>query len=218
MNLSNLLSDPLIKRFFFRAVVFFVILSAFLAGAWFAYGEVEKKLQAKERPKIQELNGLQSDVLFLQQQLRLYRQYGDKYEELLKQGLVEQLDRVFWIDSLIKLSGQYLIPSLKFSFSAEKPLTSALFANIEIPNRVFYYSRLKLDMSLQHEEDLIRVFEAISQNISPFYLVESCKTEMIDDNAYVEANFNLLKGNLITDCSLIVFSTHSTVQKAQIKQ
>ena len=201
-----------------RVVVFFVILSAFLAATWFAYGEVEKELQAQERPKVQKLNGLQSDVRFLQRQLMLYRQYGDKYEELIKQGLVEQLDRVFWTDALVKLSEQYIIPSLKFTFSAEKPLTSALFTNITIPNRVFYYSRVNLNMSLQHEEDLLRVFETISQNISPFYLVESCKTKLINGKAHVEANFNLLKGNVIADCTLIVFNTHSTVQKAQIKR
>ncbi|MCF6253927.1 MAG: hypothetical protein L3J38_04180, partial [Thiomicrorhabdus sp.] len=159
MNLSNFLSDPLFKRFFLRVVVVLIILTAFLAGAWYAYGEVEKELQAQERPKVQKLNGLQSEIKFLQRQLMLYRQYGDKYQELVKKGLVKQQDRVFWTDSLIELSEQYLIPSLKFTFSAEKPLTSALFASINIPNRAFYYSRLKLRMSLQHEEDLIGVLE-----------------------------------------------------------
>ncbi len=217
MNLSNLLSDPLIKRFFLRGVVFFVILSVFLAGAWYAYGEVEKELQAQERPKIQKLNGLQSEVKFLQRQLMLYRQYGDKYQELIKKGLVKQQDRVFWTDSLIALSEQYLIPSLKFTFSEERPLTSALFASINVPNRVFYYSRLKLNMSLQHEEDLIRVLETISQNISPFYLVESCKTKLMNGSAYVQANFNLLKGNVSVDCALIVFHSHASVQKAKMR-
>jgi len=201
-----------------KGVVFFVLLSVFLGGAWYAYGEVEQELQAKERPKLQKLNGLQSEVRFLQRQLALYRQYGNKYQELVKKGLVKQQDRVFWTDSLIKLSEQYLIPSLKFTFSAETPLTSAQFANINIPNRVFYYSRLKLTMSLQHEEDLIRVLETISQNISPFYLVESCNTKLINGRAYVQADFNLLKGNVVADCALIVFHSHASVQKAQLER
>ncbi|MCF6298547.1 MAG: hypothetical protein L3J01_01560 [Thiomicrorhabdus sp.] len=217
MNLSNFLSDPLLKRFFLRVVVVLIILTAFLAGAWYAYGEVEKELQAQERPKVQKLNGLQSEVKFLQRQLMLYRQYGDKYQELVKKGLVKQQDRVFWTDSLIELSEQYLIPSLKFTFSAEKPLTSALFASINIPNRAFYYSRLKLSMSLQHEEDLIRVLETISQNISPFYLVESCKTKLLNGRAHVQADFNLLKGNVSADCTLIVFHSHASVQKAKMR-
>lgn len=217
MNLNNLLSDPLIKRFFLRGVVFVVILSVFVAGAWFAYGEVEQELQAQERPKVQKLNGLQSEVKFLQRQLELYRQYGESYQELIKKGLVKQQDRVFWTDSLVALSEQYLIPSLKFTFSAENQLTSTLFSNIKIPNRVFYYSRLKINMSLQHEEDLIRIFETISQEISPFYLVESCKTKLINGGPYVQANFNLLKGNILADCSLIIFYTHALAKKVQLK-
>jgi len=216
LNLSNLRSDPLIKRFFFRVVVVFVILGVFLIGAWLVYTQIDKQLQAQEQPKIQKLNALQSEVKFLQRQLMLYQQYGYKYQELLKKGLVKPQDRVFWSDSLIALSEQYLIPNLKFSFSAEKPLTTAQFANITIPNRFFYYSRLKLTMNLQHEEDLIRILETISQEISPFYLVESCKTKLINGNVYVQADFNLLKGNVSVDCALIVFHSHATVQKAKV--
>lgn len=182
-----------------------------------AYGEIERGLHAQERPKVQKLNSLQSEVNFLQRQLKLYQQYGDKYQELIKKGLVKQADRVFWTDSLIALSEQYLIPRLKFSFSAEIPLTSTLFTNINIPNRVFYYSRLNLSMSLQHEEDLLRVLETISQNISPFYLVENCKTKLINSQAYVQADFNLLKGNVEADCTLVIFHTHASPKKVKMK-
>ncbi|VAW47833.1 hypothetical protein MNBD_GAMMA03-1941 [hydrothermal vent metagenome] len=212
MNLNNLLSDPLVRRFFLSLTVFFVILSTLLVGAWYAYGEIAKELQAQEKPKVQKLNSLQNEVKFLQRQLALYRQYGDKYQELVKKGLVKQQDRVFWTDSLIKLSDQYLIPTLKFSFSAEKPLTSALFNKIKIPNRVFYYSRLKLTMSLQHEEDLLRVLEMISQKVSPLYLVEQCKTTLLKKNTRVFADFDLLKGNVSVVCTLIIFHTHVSIK------
>jgi len=215
LNLSNLLSDPLLRRFFLRIVIVFIVLSALLAGAWYAYGEIKKELQAQEKPKVQKLESLQSEVRFLQRQLTLYQKYGEKYQELIKKGLVKQQDRVFWTDSLISLSEQYLTPSLKFNFSAEQPLTSAQFSRIEIPNRVFYFSRLTLTMSLQHEEDLMRVFETISQNISPFYLVENCKTKLFNGSADVQANFDLLKGNVLANCSLIVFHTHASTQKTK---
>lgn len=213
MNLSNLLSDPLLRRFFLRLTIVFVVLSALFAGAWYGYGEIEKELQAKEKPKVQKLKGLQNEVRFLQRQLTLYQKYGDKYQELIKKGLVKQQDRVFWTDSLIRLSEQYLIPSLKFRFLAEQPLTSGMFSRIKLPNRVFFFSRLTLTMNLQHEEDLMRVFETISQDISPFYLVENCKTKLLNNRADVQANFDLIKGNVLADCSLIVFHTHASSPK-----
>jgi len=217
LNPSNLLSDPLLRRFFLRIAVVFILLSLLCAAAWYAYGEIAKELQAQEKPKIQKLEKLQSEVQFLQRQLTLYQKYGDKYQELIKKGLVKQQDRVFWTDSLISLSEQYLVPSLKFNFSAEQPLTSGLFSRIKIPNRVFYFSRLSLTMSLQHEEDLMRIFETISQNISPFYLVESCKTKLFNGNVDVQANFDLVKGNVLANCSLIVFHTHASTEKTKIK-
>lgn len=217
MNLSNLLSDPLLRRFFLRLAIAFIVLSALFAGAWYGYGEIEKELQAQEKPKVQKLKGLQNEVRFLQRQLTLYQKYGDKYQELIKKGLVKQQDRVFWTDSLIRLSEQYLIPSLKFRFLAEQPLTSGMFSRIKLPNRVFFFSRLTLTMNLQHEEDLMRVFETISQDISPFYLVENCKTKLLNNRADVQANFNLVKGNVLADCSLIVFHTHASTPKIRTK-
>ncbi len=213
MNLNNVLSDPLLQRFFLRPMIVFVILILFLAGSWYAYGKIKQELRAQETPKIQKLKALQNEVRFLKRQLVLYQQYGDKYQELIKKGLVTQQDRVFWTDSLIRLSEQYLIPSLRFRFSAEQPLTSALFTKIKVPNRLFFFSRLTLNMNLQHEEDLIRIFETISQNISPFYLVENCQTRLLNTSAEVEANFDLIKGNVLANCTLIVFHTHSVVAK-----
>ena len=213
LNLSSLFTDPIVRRFLKRVLILLILLSGLLALSWYGYEEMNKELKAQEKPKIQKLKALQSQVRFLQQQVRLYEQYGDKYQELIKKGLVKKQDRVFWTDSLIRVRDEYLIPNLKFSFSAEKTLSSGQFANIKIPNGLFYYSRLKLTMDLQHEEDLFRVFETISQKISPLYLVESCKTKLHDTDYEINANFELLKGNVSADCSLIVFHTHPNDNK-----
>lgn len=213
MNISSFFSNPLVRRFFTRLFMVFIVLSILLAGSWYGYGEVEKELLAQERPKVQKLNSLQSQVNFLQQQVRLYEQYGDKYQELVKKGLVKQQDRVFWTDSLIRITDEYIIPDLRFSFSAEKPLSSGQFSKIKIPNGLFYFSRVNLSMALQHEEDLIRVFETISQKISPLYLVESCTTKLKDTDHEVYANFDLMDGNVTADCTLIVFHTHAKDEK-----
>ena len=216
LNLSNLIRDPLVQRFFKKLLIIFVILSALFGAAWYGYGEIQKELVAQEKPKIQKLNSLRSQVKFLQQQVRLYQEYGEKYEELVKKGLVKQQDRVFWTDSLIKLKDEYLIPDLSFSFSPEKPLSSGQFSKIKIPNGMFFYSDVTLKMSLQHEEDLVRVFESISQNISPLYLVQNCDTKLKDSGHDINANFDLMAGNINASCSLIVFHTHPSKTKKSL--
>lgn len=213
LNLSNLIRDPLVQRFFTKLLIILVILSALFGAAWYGYGEIQKELAAQEKPKIQKLNSLRSQVKFLQQQVRLYQEYGEKYEELVKKGLVKQQDRVFWTDSLIKLKDEYLIPDLSFTFSPEKPLSSGQFSKIKIPNGMFFYSDVTLKMSLQHEEDLVRVFESISQNISPLYLVQNCDTKLKDSGHEINANFDLMAGNINASCSLIVFHTHPSKTK-----
>ena len=209
MNLNSFFSNLLVRRFFTRLLIVFVLLAALVGGAWYGYGEINKELKAQEKPKVQKLNSLQSQVKFLQQQVDLYKLYGDKYQELVKKGLVKQQDRVFWTDSLIGLMDEYIIPNLRFSFSAEKPLSNGQFSKIKIPNGKFFFSRLKLSMALQHEEDLMRVFETISQKISPLYLVESCNTKLQETDAEFVVNFDLMKGNVTADCTLIIFHTHA---------
>ena len=213
LNLSNIIRDSLVQRFFKKLLIIFVILSALFGASWYGYEEIQKELVAQEKPKIQKLNSLRSQVKFLQQQVRLYQEYGEKYEELVKKGLVKQQDRVFWTDSLIKLKDEYLIPDLSFSFSPEKPLSSGQFSKIKIPNGMFFYSDVTLKMSLQHEEDLVRVFESISQNISPLYLVQNCDTKLKDSGHEINANFDLMAGNINVSCSLIVFHTHPSKTK-----
>jgi hypothetical protein len=213
LNLNSFLRDPIVQRYFKKLVIIFLILSALFAATWYGYGEIQKELAAQEKPKIQKLNSLRSQVRFLQQQVRLYQEYGDKYQELVKKGLVKQQDRVFWTDSFIRLKDEYLIPDLSFSFSPEKPLSSGQFSKIKIPNGIFFYSTVKLTMSLQHEEDMVRVFESISQNISPLYLVESCSNKLKDTGHEINANFDLTTGNINTTCNLIVFHTHESKSK-----
>lgn len=212
-NLNNFFRDPLVQRFFKRLVIILVLLVILLAGAWYGYGEIQKELKAQERPKVQKLNSLRSQVKFLQQQVQLYQEYGEKYQELVKKGLVKKQDRVFWTDSLIKMKDEYIIPEMSFSFSPEKPLSSGQFSKIQIPNGMFFYSQLDLTLALQHEEDLVRIFESISQNISPLYLVQGCKSSLNETSHDINANFDLVAGNVAVDCSLIVFHTHETTAK-----
>lgn len=213
LSLSSVFKDALVKRFFKKLLIIFVLLAMLLAGAWYGYGEIQKELAAQERPKIQKLNSLKSQVRFLQQQVRLYHEYGEKYQELVKKGLVKRQDRVFWTDSLIKIKEQYIVPELSFTFSPEKPLSTGQFSKIRVPNGTFFYSEITLQMALQHEEDLVRIFETISQKISPLYLVQNCNASLKESSHEVNANFNLTSGNLNADCTLIVFHTHESTAK-----
>ncbi|MBN2647740.1 MAG: hypothetical protein JXR44_08140 [Thiotrichales bacterium] len=207
-SLNNLVQDPFFKRFFRLPLIVILLLIASVVGAYYGFDSLRQDLNAKAQPKQAKLNQLRSEVSFLEQQVRLFQQYGDKYAELMKKGLVKQQDRVYWADSLIRLKQGYLMPKFSFEFLPEKPLNSGLFKQIKVPQQMFYFSRIKLSMVLQHEEDLLRLFESINERVSPLYLIESCRNHLLSKTHLVNANFNLTEGNVESECTIVVFHTH----------
>lgn len=207
-SLSNIVQDALIKRYFLALLIVLILLAGSAAGAWYGFQELNKDLAVQKAPKVKKLNELQSQVAFLQKQLKLYEQFGAKYEELIAKGLVKKQDRVFWTDKLIGFKQDLVMPKFSFNFMPEKPLTSGLFAKLQVPNKLFYFSRIKFTMDMQHEEDVLRMLEMINEKVSPIYLLESCEMTLNDKDYEVTANFNLTNGNVKAVCTIVAFHTH----------
>lgn len=215
-SLTNMVSASLFKRYFLKGLIAILVLVALGAGAWKFFKEKQIEIKKEETVKLKELNSLQSQVQFLQQQVSLYRQYGEKYKDLVRKGIIKEQDRVFWADSLIQMQKALVMPDFTFQFTPEQPLDSRRFERIRLEKGIFYFSRLNLTMSLQHDEDLLRFLNAINERISPFYLIDGCSYEMKNGKEEqmeegVEAHFNPEAGNIDTQCSLIVFHSHSKV-------
>lgn len=213
MSSLNNVSSSMFKRFYIRPLIVAVVLVALFAGVWHFLNEKQIEIQKIERVKMAELNSLRSQVSFLQSQVRLYMQYGEKYKDLVRKGIIKQQDRVFWADSLIQMQKTLVMPDFSFQFTPEQVLDSARFSNITLDKGIFYFSRLNLNMALQHDGDLLRLLNAINARISPFYLVDRCRFEMIESGEEVteelDAAFDVESGNIQAECSLIVFHSHS---------
>lgn len=217
-SLNSFTQDPLIKRYLFALIFLLITLGLLIGGAWYGFQEVNKELAIQKAPKVKQLNGLQSQVKFLQKQLKLYEQYGAKYEQLIAKGLVKKQDRVFWTDRLISFKQDLLMPKFTFNFLPEKPLSSGLFQNLKVPRKLFYFSRIKFTMSMQHEEDVLRLLEMVNEKVSPIYLLESCDLALKDKDHEVTANFNLANGNINAVCTIVAFHTHMVIGDGNIKK
>ncbi|MBN2864504.1 MAG: hypothetical protein JXK16_00710 [Thiotrichales bacterium] len=212
MSPQNNISHSLIRQLFFKPVLILLALAVIAAGAWYILTEEQKSFQKVENQKVRALNGLISQVNFLRMQVKLYAEYGDKYKELVRQGVVKQQDRVFWVDSMVQMQQSLVMPEFNFSFTPEASLTSERFEKIPIaPRPIFFFSRLTVKMGLQHEGDLLTFINAMNTRVSPMYLVESCKTEFqVKEVEKAESmNFNPDKGNIRAECSFIVFHSHA---------
>ncbi|MDG6778572.1 hypothetical protein QCB44_07635 [Thiomicrorhabdus sp. zzn3] len=201
------------------------ILIGIFAGLWQLVTEKQQELKKIETVKFRELNSLRSQVNFLQQQVKLYKQYGEKYKDLVRKGIVKQQDRVFWADSLIQMQKTLVMPEFTFQFTPEQALDSNRFSGITVDKGFFYFSRLNLNMALQHDGDLPKLLNAINERISPFYLVDHCSYTLHDDKEvkktkdewdgkeFIQPAFDPESGNIDTECSLVVFHTHSKLAK-----
>jgi len=212
MNSQNsAVSHSLIRQLFFTVSLVLILIVGLLAGSWYVITEEQKSIQKIENQKIKELNSLRSQVDFLRSQVKLYYLYGDKYKDLVRKGIVKKQDRVFWVDSMVQMQKSLVMPGFNFKFSPEAVLSSERFSNIIIDKDIFYFSRLDLNMALQHDGDLLTFLEAINERVSPLYLVESCQSsllnEMLEDNEVM--NFDPETGNIKVQCSLIVFHSHA---------
>lgn len=212
MNSQNsAVSHSLIRQLFFTATLVLILIIGVSVGSWYVITEEQEALHKIESQKIKELNSLRSQVDFLRSQVKLYYLYGDKYKDLVRQGIVKKQDRVFWVDSMIQMQKSLVMPDFTFKFSPEAVLSSERFSDIKLDKDIFYFSRLDLNMAIQHDGDLLTFLEAINERISPLYLVESCQSEMLNKSLEENEimNFDPERGNIKVQCSLIVFHSHS---------
>lgn len=210
---SSFLSVGLFKKFFLKGTLLILLLGGLFAGLWQLVNDEKLRLQQIEQTKLKELNSLRSQVNFLQQQVRLYQQYGAKYKDLVRKGIVKQQDRVFWADSMVQMQKTLVMPDFSFQFTPEQILDSNRFDKVKIDRGMFYFSRLNLKMDLQHDGDLPKLLNAINERVSPFYLVDHCSYSMKEKEEIVVAKFDPESGNIQTECSLIVFHSHSKIAK-----
>jgi len=208
---DSAVSHSLIRQLFFTVSLVLILIVGLSAASWYVITEEQKSIQKIENQKINQLNSLRSQVEFLRSQVKLYYQYGDKYKDLVRKGIVKKQDRVFWVDSMVQMQKSLVMPDFTFKFSPEALLSSERFSDIKIDKNIFYFSRLDLNMSIQHDGDLLTFLEAINERISPLYLVESCQSSMLNKNLEDNEvlNFDPEKGNIKVQCTLIVFHSHS---------
>lgn len=197
-------------------VIFLLLVLSFVVSVYWLQNVGHQQSQ-QNTLKLQELKRLQIEVNNLLEQEAFYHKYGELYQHLTDNDLLQQQDRVFWTDQLIRLKSRLNMPRFRFNFLPEKPLTPRILEYIKLPNTPFHFSRIKLDMRLQHELDLFRFFDALNRRVSPTYLVESCQLSLNNNVYRPVATFDLSQGNVSALCTLVVFHTHIVLQEPAIK-
>jgi hypothetical protein len=75
------------------------------------------------------------------------------YQQMQQQGMTGQENRLDWIDAIAKIKSERKLFEIKYNIEAQKPLDYPGVTTTKSAD--FLVSRMKLDMLLLHEEDLI---------------------------------------------------------------
>lgn len=198
------LHDPLLKRYLLIPVILTLVMTGLYFSSDYLLEEQRFQLSRDEKYKESQVDNIMRQVRFLRYQERLFLTYGEKYQELIGEGLVHRQDRVKWTDELLKIQRKLALTPFTIRFEPEQKLKQSDLARMKLEKDIFFFTRLNLSAGLQTDLDIVSLFDQITQNITPLYLVDKC--HLAADLADIEQpKFDENKGRIRMSCSLILF-------------
>jgi energy-converting hydrogenase Eha subunit C len=103
------------------------------------------------------------------------------YEQMRQRGIVGEQSRLDWIESITRIKNERKLFEIRYNFDAQKPLDYP--GLVATPSAEFVVSRLKLDMLLLHEGDLLNFLADLQAGIKAHVSVRSCNVTRIERGA-----------------------------------
>ena len=124
------------------------------------------------------------------------------YERMRQHGIIGEQSRLDWIESIAKIKNDRKLFEIRYNFEAQKPLDYPGLAPTGTAE--FVVSRLRLNMLLLHEGDLLNFLADLQANIKAHVSVRSCIVARIAPGATPSAT--TLQPRLRAECQLDLVS------------
>ena len=103
------------------------------------------------------------------------------YEQMRQRGIVGEQSRLDWIESITRIKNERKLFEIRYNFDAQRPLD---YPGIVATNAAeLVVSRLKLDMLLLHEGDLLNFLADLQAGIKAHVSVRNCTVTRIERGA-----------------------------------
>jgi len=194
-----------------RSVVISAI--AFLLGAALMTFSVNYRLDAEERLATEQrgLYALSSKYRKARQDKILIDNYLQHYYQLEQQGMVGKERRLNWVDTLRASVKSLEVPHMHFQFAPQRVLQKNIISAGS--NLVVNTSRMKLDVGLLHEVDLLRLFTELEQQVTGMFNIDKCSMELIGKDIILSADHS----NLNVHCELQWFTIDYGAQQVAVE-
>ncbi|GAB4122757.1 MAG: hypothetical protein Fur0026_14730 [Sideroxydans sp.] len=118
------------------------------------------------------LNEARVQLANAQSDLENMASYQMEYDALVAQKVIGSEQRLDWIEGLDKLRAQGLVPEFKYTIAAQKPYVPNPPQNGG--NFALNLSPMTLELELLHEEQLLRFFTALENQLPGWFLLDHC--------------------------------------------
>ena len=124
-------------------------------------------------------------------------EYLPRYQALINKGFVGEERRLEWVDELRKQHQNYKLFSIKYNIGLQEPYTPSFLSNMG--GFVFYRSIMKLELDMLHEEDILRLTEALSEKNDEVFMLRDCEITRLNASGAFSKE---LIANLHAKCEL----------------
>lgn len=133
---------------------------------------------------------------------RLVDRYHRRYEQFYELGFVGEESRLDWIETLREASLDLTLPRVSYAIEPQLQVVAPVESILASDDLQIHLSRLKLEVGLVHEIDLMRFFDELQRNAPGLIKVDQCTL------AWQAEDVGALKvgANILADCSIMIFS------------
>ncbi len=153
-----------------------VLVSAGIALLWVADGILKETMGDLERVRSERMS-IQTKLLQATDEEQLIRKRLVGYQRLLQRGVIGDERRLDWVDEIKRIRDERKLFELKYSIDPRRPADYPGFRNTG--DVEFGVSRMRLDVMVLHEGDLIDTLNDIKRRLAPHVVVRSCKLDRV---------------------------------------
>jgi hypothetical protein len=192
----NIRRDDL-KRMRLHAGIAVVLLALGVGAIVASDGHLRRAVEARETARAQRA-AAQERVSKVSEEEREIRESLIFYQRMQRQGMIGQENRLDWIDAIARIKSERKLFEIKYSIEPQKALD---YPGI-VPGKTadFVVSRMKLDMLLLHEEDLLNFLSDLRATGRFHVSVRRCSVSRIERGAVAPGQ--ALQPRLRSECHI----------------
>jgi len=149
-----------------------LVLSAVAIACYFAATNYMQESKAQSAAAASQRVEIQGRLARATEEEREIKENLQQYQALAARGIVGEEQRLDWVDTITAIKNDLRLFDIAYDLEPQHPFD--LPDSVRTGNVDFVFSRLKLEMKLLHEGDLLNFIDGLTQRGRAYVLTRSC--------------------------------------------